>query len=123
MFDIGPAEILVVLVVAIIVFGPDKLPQFARQAGRFLRTARRMMDDAKSDLATEMGDDFDGIKDLNLRELDPREIVRRNVVDAMGSDDDSDGDRNGSADGSPRPRRGHRPLGVGEHPPFDPEST
>lgn len=117
MFDIGPAEILVVLVVAIIVFGPDKLPQFARQAGRFVRTARRMMDDAKSDLAAEMGDDFESLKEL--RELDPREIVRRNVVEAMESPDtDTNGDKQ-----RPRSRRGHRPLGVGEKPPFDPDST
>lgn len=117
MFDIGPAEILVVLVVAIVVFGPDKLPQFARQAGRFVRTARRMMDDAKSDLAAEMGDDFESLK--NLRELDPREIVRRNVVEAMESPDD-DGNREKER---PRNRRGHRPLGVDEKPPFDPDST
>ncbi|UPK74059.1 sec-independent translocase [Nocardioidaceae bacterium SCSIO 66511] len=119
MFDIGPAEILVVAIVAIVVFGPDKLPQFARQAGRFLRTARRMMDDAKSDLAAEMGDDFDGLKDLNLRELDPREIVRRNVIEAMDSDDD-DPDPGPEA---PRKRRGHRPLGIGERPPYDSEAT
>ncbi|MGH3360236.1 MAG: sec-independent translocase [Nocardioidaceae bacterium] len=118
MFDIGPAEILVVLVVAIVVFGPDKLPQFARQAGRFVRTARRMMDDAKSDLAAEMGDDFESLKDL--RELDPREIVRRNVVEAMESPEDG---KASSTNDKPRSRRGHRPLGIGEKPPFDPDST
>ena len=111
MFDIGPAEIVVIAIVAIVVFGPDKLPQFARQAGRFLRTARRMMDDAKSDLAAEMGDDLDGLKDLNLRELDPREIVRRNLVESMDGDDDAE-----SGQTTPRKRRGHRPLGVGERP-------
>ena len=116
MFDIGPAEIAVIVIVAILVFGPDKLPQFARQAGRFLRTARRMMDDAKSDLSAEMGSDFDDLK--NLRDLDPREIVRRNVVDAMEPEEKKAADTDG-----PRRRRGHRPLGVGEQPPFDPEST
>ena len=117
MFDIGPAEIAVIAIVAIVIFGPDKLPQFARQAGRFLRTARRMMDDAKSDLAAEVGSDFDDLK--NLRELDPREIVRRNVVEAMETGDDD----KSTSETSPRKRRGHRPLGVGERPPFDPEST
>ncbi|MDN5854446.1 MAG: sec-independent translocase, partial [Actinomycetia bacterium] len=117
MFDIGPAEIVVVLIVAIVVFGPDKLPQFARQAGRFVRTARRMMDDAKSDLSSEMGSDFEDLK--KLRELDPREIVRRNVVEAMDSDDEQPE----TADVGARRRRGHRPLGIGERPPFDPEST
>lgn len=117
MFDIGPAEIVVVLIVAIVVFGPDKLPQFARQAGRFVRTARRMMDDAKSDLSAEMGSDFDDLK--KLRELDPREIVRRNVFD----DPDTDDEDTTPDDTGPRRRRGHRPLGIGERPPYDPEST
>lgn len=115
MFDVGPAEILVILVVAIVVFGPDKLPQFARQAGRLVRTTRRMMNDARADLAAEMGDDFEGLKDL--KNLNPREFVRRNVLDGLDDDDDE------AEPEKPRSRRGHRPLGIGESPPFDPDST
>ena len=77
MLGMGWAELLVVIIVATFVFGPDKLPDLARQAGRFLRTARQMMDNAKGDLAREMGDDFAELRNLNLRELDPREFVRR----------------------------------------------
>jgi Tat protein translocase TatB subunit len=42
MGSIGPAKILVVLVVALIVLGPEKLPQVARQAGRALAELRRI---------------------------------------------------------------------------------
>ena len=37
MFDIGLPELMVIFVVAVIVFGPDRLPDFARQSGRFVR--------------------------------------------------------------------------------------
>lgn len=40
--NIGPAEILVILVVALLVFGPDKLPEIGRQVGRAVREFRRV---------------------------------------------------------------------------------
>jgi Tat protein translocase TatB subunit len=68
----GWAEVAVILIVAVFVFGPDKLPHLAKQAGSFLRTARQMMDNAKNDLTSELGDEYAAIKDLNLRDLNPR---------------------------------------------------
>lgn len=106
----GWPELLVVGIVAVFVFGPDRLPDLAKQAGRFLRTARQMMDNAKADLSNELGDDFAELRDLNLRDLDPREIVRRNVVDAMQSEPDS-------------LPAGKKPLRSGEVPPFDADAT
>lgn len=40
--NVGPAEILVILVVALLIFGPDKLPEIGRQIGRATREFRRM---------------------------------------------------------------------------------
>lgn len=40
--NIGPAEILVILVVALLVFGPQKLPEIGRQVGKAARELRRM---------------------------------------------------------------------------------
>lgn len=101
----GPAEIGVIIVVALLVFGPDKLPELARQAGSFVKTVRRMADSAKDDLGREIGQD---LKNVNLRDLDPREAVRR----AMFDDDTK-----------PVGIKETRILRPGERPPFDPEST
>ena len=79
MFGMGWPEILMIGVVGVIVFGPDKLPDIAKQAGRFIRTVRRMAENAKNDLGREIGEDFSG---LQLRDLDPRELVRKNILDA-----------------------------------------
>ena len=83
MFGMGWPEIFMIGMVGVIVFGPDKLPDLAKQAGRFIRTVRRMAENAKNDLGREIGEDFSG---LQLRDLDPREVVRKNFLDA--DDDD-----------------------------------
>ena len=106
MFGIGIPEMFVITVVAMLVFGPDKLPDMARQAGKFVRTIKVMAENAKNDLGKEMGQDLSG---FNLRDLDPREVVRRSMLD----DDES----------VIKKVTEQRPLGTGETPPFDIEST
>lgn len=104
----GLPEIAVIMVVALLVFGPEKLPDLARQAGQFVRTLRRMADTAKDDFGREIGHD---LKNVNLRDLDPREVVRRSVFDDT------------PASSTPSPVRETRILRPGEKPPFDSEAT
>ena len=40
MFDVGAPELLVLMVIAVILFGPEKLPEFARKAARLVRYVR-----------------------------------------------------------------------------------
>jgi len=46
--SLGPAEILVVLVIALLVFGPNKMPEIARQVGKGFREFRRVQQHLKS---------------------------------------------------------------------------
>jgi sec-independent protein translocase protein TatB len=78
MFGMGWSEILLIGIVGVLVFGPDKLPEFARQSARLIRTVRRMAQDAKNDLGREFGHDLSG---LDLKDLDPREVVRRTILE------------------------------------------
>lgn len=48
--SLGPAEILVILVVALIVFGPQRLPEVGRQVGSAMRELRRMQHSVRSEL-------------------------------------------------------------------------
>ena len=48
--SLGPAEILVVLVIALLVFGPNKMPEIARQVGRGVREFRRVQQHLRSEL-------------------------------------------------------------------------
>lgn len=52
-------EILVIAVVALIVFGPEKLPEMARKVGNFARDVRRMSEDVRSEAQGIMHDDDD----------------------------------------------------------------
>jgi len=105
-FGMGWPEILMIGMVGVVVFGPDKLPDLAKQAGRFIRTVRRMAENAKNDLGREIGEDFSG---LQLRDLDPREVVRKNIL--------------GDGDTSVAPTPRTRELRPDERPPFDPDAT
>src|SRR5437667_4119013 len=48
--SLGPAEILVVLVIALLVFGPNKMPEIAKQVGKGFREFRRVQQHLKSQL-------------------------------------------------------------------------
>ncbi|MGH7312972.1 MAG: Sec-independent protein translocase subunit TatA/TatB [Candidatus Rokuibacteriota bacterium] len=54
MFDIGLQEILVISVIALLVFGPAKLPELGRMAGRAMREFRRASDEFRSTVETNL---------------------------------------------------------------------
>jgi sec-independent protein translocase protein TatB len=76
-FNVGPFEMLVLAAVALIAFGPDKLPQLARDAARMLRTLRDLAQGARSQLNNELGPEF---ADFDLRSLNPRTAIRNALL-------------------------------------------
>ena len=110
MFGMGLPELAVIAIVAVFVFGPDRLPKLAKQAGALVRKGRKFATAARDELRTELGPEF---ADLELSDLDPRAIVRKHILEAM--DDDAVGD-------SLAPPVTER-LPVGELPPYDSEAT
>jgi TatA/E family protein of Tat protein translocase len=56
--NLGPLEILVILVVALVVFGPKRLPEVGRQVGAAMRELRRMQDTVKAEINTVMHPDM-----------------------------------------------------------------
>jgi sec-independent protein translocase protein TatB len=109
-FGIGLPELAVIAVVAVLVFGPDRLPEFARQAGRLLRLVRQFTQAARDDIRAELGPEY---ADFELTDLDPRRAVRKYIQDAWDETDDE----------QPVRRRGQRPLEDGELPPYDSDAT
>ena len=81
MFGMSPWHVAVLVVVALVVFGPDKLPGMIKDLGKALRqvraTAQTMQDELKSELGPEVGD-------LDLRSLHPRTFVEKHL---FGEDD------------------------------------
>ena len=116
MFDIGLPEFLVLGVIALFVIGPDRLPGAAAQAGRMLRELRAMATGARRELSEHLELDPE-LASLDLKSLDPREMVR-----GVLRDDDDIADEVRSNGSASRPAR-VRPVGDGERPPYDPDAT
>lgn len=73
MFDIGFGEFLLLGIVGLVILGPDKLPQYAAQAARFIRQLRSQVSEARSSIVEAAAIDKDTLKDL--KDLDPRRIL------------------------------------------------
>ena len=63
--SLGPAEILVILVIALLVFGPNKMPDIARQVGKGFREFRRVQQHLKSELR-DVVSEFDSPTDATV---------------------------------------------------------
>lgn len=88
MFDINGWELLLLGILAVIVLGPERLPEYAAKFGRFVRQARAMADRAKEQLKDEMGPEF---SDIDWRAYDPRQYDPRKIVrDALSTPADDD---------------------------------
>lgn len=75
---LGWPEAAVLLVLALFVFGPERLPHMAQEAGKTLRKLRVYLKGMTDDLRTELGPE---IGDLDLKSLHPREFVRKHLLE------------------------------------------
>jgi sec-independent protein translocase protein TatB len=122
---LSPLNFLVLGVLALIMFGPDRLPKMASQAGRALRDLRRIAESAKADLQEGLGPEF---SDFDITDLDPKNFVRKHLWDEFdgtsngGSTTLPDGSRV-SGIGAVRGSDGASLLAPGESPPYDAEAT
>jgi sec-independent protein translocase protein TatB len=106
--SLGWEELLLLAVVGLVVFGPDRLPKAIRDAGQMIRQLRNLARGAASDLKAELGPE---LADLDLRSLHPRRFVE----DALFGDDDEPS----KPGGRPAPVA----LAANERPPYDPDAT
>ncbi|MFE9724469.1 sec-independent translocase [Streptomyces sp. NPDC005794] len=80
--DIGALELLTLVVLAVLVFGPEKLPKVIQDVTRTIRKIREFSDSAKEDIRSELGPQF---KDFEFEDLNPKTFVRKQLMD--GNDD------------------------------------
>jgi len=134
--DLNVTKLLVLGVIALLVFGPERLPGIAAQAGRALRELRRMAEGAKSELQDNLGPEF---TNFDIADLNPKHFVRKHLVDELTGDgillggmSDSggaanDGNANGGSANGGSALSGWSAsvatLTPGESPPYDAEAT
>jgi len=78
LLDINAPEFVLLLVIAIILFGPERLPDLARKAARLLRYLRAVAGNAQQQLSKELGPDFEN---LDFRDLNPKAFVQKHLLD------------------------------------------
>lgn len=145
--DIGPLELVTIIVLAVLVFGPDKLPKVIQDVMRTIRKIREFSESAKQDIRQELGPEF---KDFEFEDLNPKTFLRKQlenedlglkeirngfdlkkemaeVTDAVHSRDHDIPSANGSPAGSASGRvdmtKKPEDSGKDDRPPFDADAT
>lgn len=113
--DVGWGEVAVLVVLALFIFGPERLPKLAADLGKGLRQVRRMAQSARRDLEQNLGPEMG---DLDIADLNPRRFVRKHLFED-GFDDVDDV----VARPSGRGRRTAVSPDDGERPPYDTDAT
>jgi sec-independent protein translocase protein TatB len=120
-FDIGTGELIALAVLALLILGPEKLPQYAQEAARFIRQLRSLANEARTEVTRELGPELDG---LDLRDLNPRSLVRKHLLDPLDDDDDDDDDDDlGSRPTRKQQSPRHRSESSSAEAPYDPDTT
>jgi sec-independent protein translocase protein TatB len=74
MMDINGWEFVVLALIGLFIFGPDRLPQLIGDGVRMLRQLRRMARSATEDLSRELG------TDIQLEDLNPKALLRKHLL-------------------------------------------
>ncbi len=83
MFGIGSTELLIIVVVALIVIGPQKLPQMMRSLGKGMAEFKRMSSSVTETLDKEIKDAEKGLKEQELKERLAKEKAAREKAEAV----------------------------------------
>ncbi len=78
LLDINAPEFVLLMVIAVILFGPERLPDLARKAARLLRYLRTVAGSAQQQLSKELGPEFENV---DFRDLNPKAFVQKHLLD------------------------------------------
>ncbi|MFJ5860611.1 Sec-independent protein translocase TatB [Pseudarthrobacter sp. NPDC092439] len=133
MFGINGPEFILLLLIGILVIGPQRLPEYTQKLANVVKEVRRMASGAREQIKDEVGIDID---DVDWKKYDPRQYDPRRIIKEALLEDDSKPMSAGApaavaaASGvaaaeaaSRRPERVVQRLAAGEAAPFDTEAT
>lgn len=108
---------MILLVLALFILGPERLPGYAKAFAQFIKKMRAMANSAQAQMKDELGEGFEDLdwKKLDPRQYDPRRIIREALLD--------DTPVVKHADLNQVKTRTQQKLDLGEAPPFDNEAT
>ena len=126
-------EPLVLLLIFLIIIGPQRLPEYTRNIVRRVRDVRRWVDDSRATVEDEMGIAIDDLRKYDPRQYDPRRIIREawgdtSLEDIVPSKEALSVAAGGAAAGAAASRsksstKGKKKDEGPKRAPFDPEAT
>jgi sec-independent protein translocase protein TatB len=118
-FDsIGWGEIVVLGLAALFIFGPERLPDLAKDAASGLKKLRSAITGIREQVNDSLGDDLPELRDLDLRKYHPKTFIRSQLFE----DDEPTAGNRGSTAAAAAPVVA-RPRDRAVPPPFDPDAT
>ena len=83
-FDFGAGEIIGLAVLAMILIGPERLPNFAVDAAKFVKKVREMATSATNELKENLGP---GFEDLKPTDLNPKTFLQKQLSSVLDEND------------------------------------
>lgn len=134
MFGINGPEFILLLIIGVLVIGPQRLPEYTQKLANLVKELRRMASGAREQIKEEVGIDIDDVdwKKYDPRQYDPRRIIKEALLDddtkpVSASAPAAVAAVSGAAavaDAAPqRPERVVQRLAPGDAAPFDTEAT
>lgn len=80
MFGIGGGEFLTLAFVALVLIGPNKLPEFAVQSAKFIRKVRDLAQGLVNEFRENLGPEY---SDLEVTDLHPKRLIKRHIDSAL----------------------------------------
>ena len=80
MFGIGGGEFIAIALLAVVLVGPDKLPQLTTDSAKFIRRIRDLAQGATKDLRENLGP---GYEDLTVSDLHPKKFISNHLNEAL----------------------------------------
>jgi sec-independent protein translocase protein TatB len=80
MFNIGGGEIIGLLIIGMILIGPDRMPNIAADAAKFLIKLKNIAQKATNDLKENLGP---GYEDLQVKDLNPKAFIKKHIGDVI----------------------------------------
>lgn len=83
MFGIGFTELVFLIAIAVVMFGPEKIPEFAKKAARVVHFLRGIANTAQDQLRAELGPEY---SDLHLTDLHPKLLIQKHILNDIQAD-------------------------------------
>lgn len=85
-FGIDAVDLVIILVLGVVLFGPERLPEYSRKAARVFVYLRDIANNAKSTIRTELGPEY---SDLELRDLHPKAFITKHMREEVEAIDEA----------------------------------